>query len=107
MKTLLRGNFFRAERSPHPTWRVIDPNLVFPPSDALPVLLALLLTPAGGFSATLAQKNPPVRPADADSPVLIWDVDRKLTAALPRNFRTTDALLETTPHLPLKMEFPP
>lgn len=42
------------------------------------------------FSAALMQKNPPVRPADADSPVLIWDVDQKLAAALPRNFRTTD-----------------
>jgi len=51
---------------------------------------ALLLTPAVSFSATLVEKNPPVRPADADSPVLIWDVDRKLAAALPRNFRTTD-----------------
>jgi hypothetical protein len=89
MQTLLRGNFFRAERSPHPIWRVIDPNLVFPPSNALPLLLALFLTPAGSFSATLVQKNPPVRPADADSPVLIWDVDRKLATALPRNFRTT------------------
>lgn len=94
MKTLLRGNFFRAERSPHPIWRVIDPNLVFPPSNGLPLLLALLLTPAGSFSATLVQKNPPVRPADADSPVLIWDVDRKLAAVLPRNFRTTDDRLK-------------
>ena len=51
---------------------------------------ALLLTPAVSFSATLVQKNPPVRPADANSPVLIWDVDQKLAAALPRNFRTTD-----------------
>jgi protein-tyrosine phosphatase len=90
MKTLLRGDFFRAERSPHPIWRVIDPNLVLPPSDALPGLLALLLTPAVSFSATLVQKAPRVRPADVGSPVLIWDVDRKLAAALPRNFRTTD-----------------
>src|SRR6266404_7952880 len=90
MQTLLRENFFRAGRSPHPIWSVIDLNLVFPPSNALPVLLALLLTPAVSFSATLVQKNPPVRPADADSPVLIWDVDPKLAAALPRNFRTTD-----------------
>jgi hypothetical protein len=73
---------------------VIDPSLVFPPSNALPLLLALLLTPAGSFSATLVQKNPPVRPADAESPVLIWDVDRKLAAALPRNFRTTDDRLK-------------
>ena len=36
------------------------------------------------------QKNPPVRPVDADSPVLIWDVDLKLAESLPRNFRTTN-----------------
>ena len=93
MKTLLRGNFFRAERSPHPIWRVIGPNLVFPPSNALAVLLALLLTPVVSFSATLVQKNPPVRPADADSPILIWDIDPKQT--LPRNFRTTDNPLKS------------
>jgi len=54
------------------------------------LLPALLLTPAVSFSATLVQEAPPVRPGDADSPVLIWDVDLKLAAALPRNFRTTD-----------------
>ena len=52
--------------------------------------LALLLFPAALFSATLAQKSPPVRPADADLAVLIWDVDPKLEKSLPRNFRTTD-----------------
>jgi hypothetical protein len=52
--------------------------------------LVLLLTPAALFSASLMQKNPPVRPADADSPVLIWDIDLKLANSLPRNFRTTD-----------------
>jgi inositol hexakisphosphate len=54
----------------------------------------LLLTPAVSFSATLVQKNPPVRPADADSPVLISDIDPKLAKSLPRNFRTTDDPLE-------------
>jgi Inositol hexakisphosphate len=54
------------------------------------VCLVLLLAPAALFSATLVQKNPPVRPADADSAVLIWDIDLKLANALPRNFRTTD-----------------
>ncbi len=54
------------------------------------VWLVLLLAPAALFSATLVQKNPPVRPADTDSPVLIWDVDPKLAKSLPRNFRTTD-----------------
>jgi hypothetical protein len=38
----------------------------------------------------LVLKNPPVRPSDADLPVLIWDIDLKLANALPRNFRTTD-----------------
>jgi len=38
----------------------------------------------------LVQKNPPVRPADADSAIAIWDIELKLTNALPRNFRTTD-----------------
>jgi protein-tyrosine phosphatase len=65
-------------------------NLMSVPSGVRRVLLALLLTPAVSFSATLVQKNPPVRPADADSPVLIWDVDLKLGTSLPRNFRTTD-----------------
>ena len=40
------------------------------------------------------QKNPPVRPSDADSPVLIWDIDLKLANALPRNFRATDEPLK-------------
>jgi len=57
--------------------------------------LALLLFPAALFSATLAQKSPPVRPADADLAVLIWDVDPKLEKSLPRNFRTTDDPLKT------------
>src|SRR4030095_1378372 len=65
-------------------------NLKSPPPTTQYLLSALLLTSAVSFSATRVQKNPPVPPADADSPVLIWDVDRKLAAALPRNFRTTD-----------------
>ena len=93
MKTPLRENFFQAGRSPHPIWRATDPNLVFPPTDVLPALLALLLTPTVSFSATLVQKDPPVRPADADSPILIWDIDLKHT--LPRNFRTTDNPLKS------------
>jgi hypothetical protein len=46
------------------------------------------------LGATLAPEHPPVRPADADSPVLIWDIDPKLRNALPRNFRTTDQPLQ-------------
>jgi protein-tyrosine phosphatase len=42
------------------------------------------------LAVDLVTKNPPVRPADADSPTLIWDIDLKLANALPRNFRTTD-----------------
>jgi protein-tyrosine phosphatase len=47
-----------------------------------------LFSPAVFLAVTLIQENPPVRPAV--SPVLIWDIDLKLTKALPRNFRTTD-----------------
>jgi protein-tyrosine phosphatase len=54
------------------------------------VCLALLLAPATLFSAPLVQKSPPVRPADADSSVLIWDIDLRLADSLPRSFRTTD-----------------
>jgi Inositol hexakisphosphate len=57
--------------------------------------LVLLLAPVALFSDTLVQKNPPVRPADADSAVLIWDIDLKLAKNLPRNFRTTDDPLKT------------
>jgi hypothetical protein len=54
------------------------------------LLLGFVLAPAVGFSATLVQKTPPIPPPDANSPVLIWDVDLKLDKSLPRNFRTTD-----------------
>jgi hypothetical protein len=54
------------------------------------LVLASFLAPAAIFSATLVQKTPPTPPADAGSPVLIWDVDPKLDKSLPRNFRTTD-----------------
>jgi hypothetical protein len=52
--------------------------------------LMLPLAPVALFADTLVQKNPPARPADADSAVLIWDIDLKLAKNLPRNFRTTD-----------------
>ena len=65
-------------------------SFVISPSGSRRYFLALLLAPAALFSATLVQKSPPIRPADADSPVLIWDVDLKLAKNLPRNFRTTD-----------------
>jgi protein-tyrosine phosphatase len=69
-------------------------KLLTHPSGSWHLVFAFLLAPAALFSATLAQKNPPVRPVDADSPTLIWDVDPKLTNALPRNFRPTDGLLK-------------
>lgn len=63
---------------------------------------ALLLPPVGLLAFTFVAKNPPVRPPDADSPVLIWDIDVKLANTLPRNFRTTDDPLK-----PGKGEAPP
>src|SRR5437899_9317912 len=53
-------------------------------------IFAFLLVPAALLAVTLVQKNPPVRPADADSAVTIWDIDLKLAKDMPRNFRTTD-----------------
>jgi protein-tyrosine phosphatase len=65
------------------------------PSAMRYMLSVLLVIPAAAFSATLVQKNPPLRPADADSPVLISDIDPKLAKSLPRNFRTTDNPLKS------------
>ena len=67
--------------------------LVWRFSGQLPVLI-FLVVPAVLFAVSLGQKNPPVRPADADSAVAIWDVDLKLAKDLPRNFRTTDDTLQ-------------
>src|SRR6266566_4830951 len=53
-------------------------------------LSVFTFAPAVLLAVDLVTKNPPVRPADADSPMLIWDIDLKLANALPRNFRTTD-----------------
>src|SRR5438094_1298820 len=64
------------------------------PSAVQGMLSVLFLIPSTAFSARLVQKNPPVRPADANSPVLISDIDPKLAKSLPRNFRTTDDPLE-------------
>jgi protein-tyrosine phosphatase len=60
------------------------------------VVFAFFLAPAALCSATLAEKNPPARPPDADSPVLIWDTDLKLDKSLPRNFRTTYSAPKTS-----------
>jgi hypothetical protein len=60
------------------------------------VYLTFLLAPATLFSALVVQKIPPTRPADANSPVLIWDVDLKLADRLPRSFRSTDDPLKVS-----------
>jgi len=57
-------------------------------------VFGFVVFPAALLAITFVQKNPPVRPADADSPVAIWDIDLKLENALPRNFRTTDDRLD-------------
>jgi len=63
---------------------------VVPPSFIGAGVLLILLTPAATFSVPLVEKYPPTPPANANSPVLIWDVDLNLKKNLPRNFRTTD-----------------
>jgi hypothetical protein len=57
-------------------------------------VFGLVLVPVALLALTLLQNNPPVRPSDADSPVLIWDIDLKLAKTLPRNLRTTDDSLK-------------
>lgn len=57
-------------------------------------LASFVFVPAVLSAVTLVQKSPPVRPADADSAVAIWDIDLQLANALPRNFRTTDEPLK-------------
>jgi hypothetical protein len=71
-------------------------KLVFVPSCCRHLVLVFVLAPALSLSATLVQRTPPTPPADANSPVLIWDTDPKLNKGLPRNFRTTDDPLKTT-----------
>jgi inositol hexakisphosphate len=62
------------------------------------LVFVLLLAAVALWSAPLVQKNPPVRPANADSPLLIWDIDLKLAKNLPRNFRTSDDPLKSNKH---------
>jgi len=71
-------------------------NFVVRSSSRSSFVFGFLFVPAVLVAATLVQKNPPVRPADADSPVAIWDIDLKLANALPRNFRTTDDPLKAS-----------
>jgi hypothetical protein len=77
-------------------------NFVGSSSPTRLLAFALLFPPAGLLAFTFVAKNPPVRPPDADSPVLIWDIDLKQANALPRNVRTTDDPLK-----PGKGEAPP
>src|SRR5207249_3779723 len=65
-------------------------------------LSVFTFAPAVLLAVDLVPKNPPVRPGDADSPTLIWDIDLKLANNLPRNFRTTDDPLKAN-----KGETPP
>ncbi len=65
-------------------------NLLVYSSRWLQIIFVLFVARAVLLSATLTQKHAPFRPDDADSPVLIWDIDLKLAKALPRNFRTTN-----------------
>ena len=64
--------------------------------DRRSLAFGFVFIPAALLAVTLVQKDPPVRPADADSPVAIWDVDLKLANALPRNFRKTDDPLKAS-----------
>jgi len=41
------------------------------------------IVPAALLAVTVVQNYPPIRPADANSPTLIWDIDLKLANALP------------------------
>jgi protein-tyrosine phosphatase len=58
-------------------------------------VFGFLVFPAALLAITFVEKHPPVRPADADSAVAIWDIDLTLANALPRNFRTTNDPLKT------------
>jgi hypothetical protein len=69
-------------------------NLVTCPFRRLRLVSIALIAPVALFASPLVQKSPPIRPANADSPVLIWDIDLKLADDLPRNFRTTDDRLK-------------
>ena len=59
-------------------------------------IVALMLGLPLAALAALEQKAPPTPPADADKPLLVWDVAPDLRAGLPRNFRTTNGHLRRT-----------
>lgn len=56
--------------------------------------LFVTLWTALAVSAAPLQQHPPVAPADAATPLLVWDVAPDLRDKLPRNFRTTDDAIE-------------
>ncbi|MGD1083493.1 MAG: phosphatase [Verrucomicrobiota bacterium] len=59
-------------------------------------LAGLSLGLATLLAAPLQQKNPPTPPADADRPLLIWDIAPDALEGLPRSFRTTSDSVKTT-----------
>jgi Inositol hexakisphosphate len=61
-------------------------------SSRRPLIFGFVLVTGALLAATLVQNNQP--PRSSDPPVLIWDIDLKLTNALPRNFRTTNDPLD-------------
>ena len=69
-------------------------NLVARTYRSLWVSVVLILVPAILLAIDLVQKNPPVRSADADAAVAIWDIDLNFADQPPRNFRTTDDSLK-------------
>jgi len=81
--------------SSHPIGSVSVTRCVHPRRHCF-LVFVLLLAPVPLWSGPLVQKNPPARPADADSPVLIWDIDLKRAQSVPRNFRTTEGSLKSS-----------
>jgi hypothetical protein len=79
----------------HPIGPTVNDFLARSSRNALSAF-ALLFWPAGLLTVSPVAKSPPVRPSDADSAVVIWDIDVKLANDLPRNFRTTDEPLHAT-----------
>lgn len=66
---------------------------------ALLVFLGLVAAQPAVFAA-LEQTAPPQPPADADRPLLVWDVDPSLRDKLPRSFRTSAQPLTAAPGKP-------
>ena len=67
LRNTIAKNSLLAGKRPPPFGRDVM-NLDIHRSGGGHLVFAFLLAPAAIFSATLVQKTPPVRPADADSP---------------------------------------